>query len=111
MTAIEPAGEKIVRNLKEAVERLHEDIERVELWADALGCFADRIPDYDPANGNLNKFALMPASSGQRKPVETTPRRSSGNGEPENRKGPDSEADRTSLDRANRRSEINSDPD
>ena len=46
MSAIEPAGEKIVRNLQQAVERLHEDIARVELWAGALGCFAKPIPDY-----------------------------------------------------------------
>jgi hypothetical protein len=46
MSAIEPAGEKIVKNLQQAVERLHEDIARVELWAGALGCFAKPIPDY-----------------------------------------------------------------
>ena len=65
MTAIEPAGEKIVRNLQEVVERLHEDIARVELWADALGCFTRPVPNYDPAKGKLNKFALTPASSEQ----------------------------------------------
>ncbi len=46
MSAIEPAGEKIVRNLQQAVERLQDDIARVELWAGALGCFAKPIPDY-----------------------------------------------------------------
>jgi hypothetical protein len=46
MSAIEPAGDKIVRNLQEAVERLQDDIARVELWAGALGCFAKPIPDY-----------------------------------------------------------------
>ena len=46
MSAIEPAGETIVRNLQQAVERLQDDIARVELWAGALGCFAKPIPDY-----------------------------------------------------------------
>lgn len=46
MPTIEPAGEKIVRNLQQAIERLHSDIERVELWASSLGCFAKPIPDY-----------------------------------------------------------------
>ena len=46
MSAIEPAGEKIVRNLQQAIERLQDDIARVELWADALGCFNKPIPDY-----------------------------------------------------------------
>ena len=47
MSAIEPAGEKIVRNLQQAVERLQNDLARVELWAGALGCFTRPIPDYD----------------------------------------------------------------
>ena len=46
MAAIEPAGEKIVRNLQQAIERLQDDIARVELWAGALGCFTKPIPDY-----------------------------------------------------------------
>jgi hypothetical protein len=46
MSVIEPAGEKIVRNLQQAVERLQDDIARVELWAGALGCFTKPIPDY-----------------------------------------------------------------
>ena len=47
MSAIEPAGEKIVRNLQQAVERLHEDLTRVELWAGALSTFSKPIPGYE----------------------------------------------------------------
>lgn len=47
MSAHDPAGEAIVRNLQQAVERLQIDIARVELWADALDCFTKPIPDYD----------------------------------------------------------------
>ena len=61
MAVIEPAEDKIVRHLQEAVERLHEDIARVELWAGALGCFAQPVPDYDPAT---SRFALPPKSPG-----------------------------------------------
>jgi hypothetical protein len=47
MSAHGPAGETIVRNLQQAMERLQIDIARVELWADALDCFTKPIPDYD----------------------------------------------------------------
>jgi hypothetical protein len=61
MSAIEPAGEKIVRNLQQAVERLHEDIARVELWADALGCFAKPIPDYGYGQTKFDLSRAKPA--------------------------------------------------
>ena len=60
MSAIEPAGEKIVRNLQRAVERLQDDLARVELWAGALGCFTKPIPDYDHGQ---TKFDLPAAES------------------------------------------------
>ena len=63
MAGIEPAGEKIVQRLQEAVSRLHEDIARVELWAGALGCFTRPIPDYDPAT---SRYALPPQQTGKR---------------------------------------------
>jgi len=42
----EPAEDMIVRNLIDALERLHEDLDRVELWTVALGCFQQPVPDY-----------------------------------------------------------------
>jgi hypothetical protein len=60
MAGLEHAGEKIARHLQEAVQRLHEDIARVELWAGALGCFARPIPEYDP---DTSRFALPPQRS------------------------------------------------
>ena len=71
MSAIEPAGEKAIQRLHEAVEQLREDIARVELWADALECFARPVPNYDPLESNLNKFALPSAA---RKQIATTAR-------------------------------------
>ena len=42
------AEELITRNLIEALDRLHEDLDRVELWTAALGCFAHPAPEYEP---------------------------------------------------------------
>jgi hypothetical protein len=71
MPDIEPAGEKIVRNLQHAVERLQGDIQRVELWARALGCFSKPIPDYDHGQ---TRFDLPPnkadASDAHDEPAE-----------------------------------------
>jgi hypothetical protein len=78
MSAIEPAGEKIVRNLQQAVERLHEDIARVELWAGALGCFTKPIPDYGYGQTNFDLPQAKPA--GEKPPAaksETTAHRKS----------------------------------
>ena len=58
MPAIEPAGDKIVRNLQQAVERLQDDISRVELWAGALGCFTKPIPEYDHGQTKYDLPAL-----------------------------------------------------
>ena len=45
-TMPEPAEDQIVRNLAKAIERLHEDLDRVELWTEALNCFQRPVPDY-----------------------------------------------------------------
>lgn len=49
----EPAEDMIVRNLIESLERLHEDLDRMELWAVALGCFNRPVPDYKPGDQHL----------------------------------------------------------
>ena len=49
----EPAEDTIVRNLIEALERLREDLDRVELWAAALGSFQHPVPDYQPGDQHL----------------------------------------------------------
>jgi hypothetical protein len=50
---VKPAEDRIVANLIEALERLHEDLDRVELWAAALGCFQNPVPQYEPGNQYL----------------------------------------------------------
>jgi hypothetical protein len=49
----EQAEDRIVRNLIEALGRLHEDLDRVELWTAALGSFQRPIPDYKPGDHYL----------------------------------------------------------
>lgn len=55
----EPAEEIIAHNLIDALERLREELQRVELWAAALGHFQDPVPDYQPRSEYL-----LPAASG-----------------------------------------------
>jgi hypothetical protein len=49
----EPAADAIVRNLIEALERLRQDLDRMELWAAALERFQRPIPDYRPGDQHL----------------------------------------------------------
>jgi hypothetical protein len=51
----EPAEELIVRNLIEALEKLREDLDHMELWAAALGSFRHPIPEYRPTDRHLLK--------------------------------------------------------
>jgi hypothetical protein len=44
----EPAEDVIIRNLFESLERLRGDLDRMELWAAALGCFQQPAPEYKP---------------------------------------------------------------
>jgi hypothetical protein len=54
----EPAEEVIVHHLIDALERLREDLDKVELWAAALGHFQHPVPDYQPGNDYI-----LPAAS------------------------------------------------
>ena len=42
--------DRIERNLQEAIERLQDDLARIEIWASALGCFSQPVPDYKPGD-------------------------------------------------------------
>jgi hypothetical protein len=53
----EQAEDQIVRNLIEALELLHKDLDKVELWTAALGYFQRPVPDYRPGDQ-----CLLPAS-------------------------------------------------
>jgi hypothetical protein len=60
MPATEQATEKIVRNLREATERLQEDLARVELWTGALNGFTQPVPNYEPGD---SRFVLRPGKA------------------------------------------------
>ena len=49
----DPAKDVIVHNLIEALEQLREDLDRVELWAFALGSFQKPAPEYQPGDQHL----------------------------------------------------------
>ncbi|MGA8322455.1 MAG: hypothetical protein WBE48_18640 [Xanthobacteraceae bacterium] len=51
----EPAEDVIIRNLFESLERLRDDLDRMELWAAALGCFQQPAPEYEPNERHLLK--------------------------------------------------------
>ncbi len=42
------ARAKVTRNLFDAIERVREDVAKVEFWANAVTGFAQPVPDYDP---------------------------------------------------------------
>jgi hypothetical protein len=47
------AEDMIVRNLIEALNRLHDDLDRVELWTAALSNFQQPAPEYRPSSDHL----------------------------------------------------------
>ena|SRR5215831_15254334 len=49
----ETAEDLVVRNLIEALNRIHADLERIELWTAALACFQEAVPQYQPSNDYL----------------------------------------------------------
>jgi hypothetical protein len=61
----EQAEGQIVRNLVQALERLHEDLDRVELWTAALNSFQRPVPDYTPREQHLLGGARQPERSVQ----------------------------------------------
>jgi hypothetical protein len=60
----ELAEDVIVRNLIEAIERLREDLDRMELWATTLGNFARPVPEYRPGDDH---YLLKPLADAQRR--------------------------------------------
>ena len=47
------AADMIFRNLIEALNRLHDDLDRVELWTAALSSFQEPAADYRPDSDYL----------------------------------------------------------
>jgi len=49
----EPVKDAILMHLFESIEQLHQDLDKVELWLGALGCFQNPVPDYQPSDRYL----------------------------------------------------------
>jgi hypothetical protein len=49
--------EQIAQRLREALDRVRSDLEKVDIWVGALGAFTQPIPEYELAN----RFKLPPA--------------------------------------------------
>lgn len=58
----EPAEDVIVHNLIDALERLRDDLNKVELWAAALGHFQHPVPDYQPGESYMLRASPLPAA-------------------------------------------------
>lgn len=56
----EPAEDVIVHNLIDALERLRDDLDKVELWAAALGHFQHAVPDYEPGSDYMMSASSAP---------------------------------------------------
>jgi hypothetical protein len=53
----EQVEDTIFVNLLQSLARLHEDLDRVELWIGALKSFQNPVPDYQPSD----RYLLGPA--------------------------------------------------
>lgn len=49
----EPVEDTIFVNLLQSLTRLHEDLDKVELWLGALKSFQKPVPDYQPSDRYL----------------------------------------------------------
>jgi len=49
----ETAEDLVIRNLIEALSRIHADLERIELLTAALACFREAVPQYQPSGDYL----------------------------------------------------------
>jgi hypothetical protein len=47
------ATKAVARNLHEAIQRVREDVAKVEFWADAVTEFSQPAPEYKPGDANI----------------------------------------------------------
>ena len=53
MTEKGDAAKAVTRNLHAAIERVREDVAKVEFWADAVTGFTQPVPEYRPSDVNI----------------------------------------------------------
>jgi hypothetical protein len=76
----DPLVREIARNLDDAIHRLNQDLERVEIWTAALGAFLEPVPDYESVQ---HEFLLPRAKSAPDEACETHEKRPSGMAAPQ----------------------------
>ena len=57
----DPLVREIARNLDDAIHRLNQDLERVEIWTAALSAFLEPVPDYD----SMDHAFLLPRAESE----------------------------------------------
>ena len=50
MTNEKPEKDRVAEKLQDALDRLHAEVKRVEIWAGALTGFSRPVPEYRPGN-------------------------------------------------------------
>jgi hypothetical protein len=48
--------EQLARCLSDSIDRLHKQVEQVELWASAVTGFTQPIPDYEPEASSVARY-------------------------------------------------------
>jgi hypothetical protein len=68
----EVAAHSVARHLHAAIDRVREDMAKVEFWADAVTGFSQPVPGYEPKDVNV----WVPSEQAQRiSPAETQQQR------------------------------------
>lgn len=57
MDPVKPEQQKVAEKLQDALDRLQQDVKRVEIWAGALTGFTQPVPDYSAA-ASCDKYRL-----------------------------------------------------
>jgi hypothetical protein len=48
--------ENLARHLCDSIDRLHKQVEQVELWASAVTGLTQPVPDYDPETSSVARY-------------------------------------------------------
>ncbi len=56
--ATEPATDQLMSELRQTLDHMHADLDRVELLAAAVVGFAQPVPDYEPIFQHFNRMPL-----------------------------------------------------
>ena len=72
MRASDPLRQRVLHNLKAAMDRIDPDFDRVEFWAAALEGLLQPVPSYEPHRGEF----MLPPQNGADERLKPAGRRS-----------------------------------